>query len=363
MRKTRLILIGGFLGAGKTTLMARAASRMVARGLKVGLITNDQAAGLVDTQIARGVTDSVREVAGGCFCCKFGDLVAALKDVFREFTPDVVLAEPVGSCTDLAATVLRPLRAYYSEMLDIAPYSALVDPARLREALAETSTLLSDNVRYILLKQIEEADLIVLNKCDLLTQAEIAELTRLADARFPGRRLLAISALRDADADVWLDAVFGSIDAPGRIVDVDYDAYADGEAELGWLNATVELCGRPDEDWAAFVRDFLARVRDKLAAEPAEIAHLKAFLESGSGGLRGNVTSLKGEPQLAGSCAPSAGPLRFLVNARVAASPDAVKAIVEQALTAARPTVRARVVSLEHFRPGRPEPVHRFKAE
>ena len=52
----------------------------------------------------------VGEVAGACFCCKFDDLVATAQQLGEHQQPDVLIAEPVGSCTDLAATVIEPLR-------------------------------------------------------------------------------------------------------------------------------------------------------------------------------------------------------------------------------------------------------------
>jgi len=104
MPKTQVILVGGFLGAGKTTLLARATEQLVRQGKRVGLITNDQAANLVDTAILKEVSDAVQEVAGGCFCCRFDELMAAMDQLVEAGVPDVLIGEPVGSCTDLSAT-------------------------------------------------------------------------------------------------------------------------------------------------------------------------------------------------------------------------------------------------------------------
>ncbi|MBK8799775.1 MAG: hypothetical protein IPM07_27275 [Anaerolineales bacterium] len=127
---TQLILVGGFLGAGKTTLLLTAARRLTARGLKVGLVTNDQGDDLVDTALAQQQRLAVTEVAGGCFCCRFPDLLKGLETLQRTVEPDVILAEPVGSCTDLLATVVRPLRHYHAGRFRIAPLTILIDPLR-----------------------------------------------------------------------------------------------------------------------------------------------------------------------------------------------------------------------------------------
>ena len=69
--RTQLVIIGGFLGAGKTTLLGATTRLLHDKGKKVGLITNDQAQGLVDTHILSADGTMVEEVAGSCFCCNF----------------------------------------------------------------------------------------------------------------------------------------------------------------------------------------------------------------------------------------------------------------------------------------------------
>jgi len=109
MDKTHILFVGGFLGAGKTTLLWRAADVLMKRGMRVGLITNDQAPDLVDTKWLAEKGLNVREVAGSCFCCNFAGLIYAAEKLLAA-EARVLLAEPVGSCTDLSATILQPLQ-------------------------------------------------------------------------------------------------------------------------------------------------------------------------------------------------------------------------------------------------------------
>jgi G3E family GTPase len=91
-----LVLVGGFPGAGKTTLVIEAARRLAARGLRVAFVSNDQAGDLVDTALARAADLMTAEVAGGCFCCRLSDLLSATETLLASH-PDVIFAEPVST--------------------------------------------------------------------------------------------------------------------------------------------------------------------------------------------------------------------------------------------------------------------------
>src|SRR5947209_13522175 len=169
MARLRFILIGGFLGAGKTTTLSRLAHHYVAQGRRVGLVTNDQAQDLVDTTSLRAQGFPVEEVAGACFCCRFNDLVSNVGRLQERERPDVLLAEPVGSCTDLVATVVQPLRDLYGSRFEVAPYPVLFKPSHGLPILRnELPGGFSPKAAYIFRKQLEEADAIVLNRIDEL---------------------------------------------------------------------------------------------------------------------------------------------------------------------------------------------------
>ena len=98
MGKSRYIMIGGFLGAGKTTAILKLAEHLRAGGKRVGLITNDQSVGLVDTAMLASHGFATEEITGGCFCCRFNSLTDAADRLAESARPEVFIAEPVGSC-------------------------------------------------------------------------------------------------------------------------------------------------------------------------------------------------------------------------------------------------------------------------
>ena len=366
---TCLILVGGFLGAGKTTLLQQAAVRLTERGHRVALLVNDQAANLVDTAVLQETGAAVDEVAGGCFCCRFNDMVAAIDRLKCSAQPDFIIAEPVGSCTDISATVLQPLKQLHGQQIDLSLYSVLIDVKqvrvllRLHQQAQGPSAGFPDDVLYIYRKQVEEADLIVLNKADLATAAELDELRLALASQFPGTSITTISALTGDGVNQWLDLLERKGPVGSKITDVDYNTYATGEAALGWLNASAKLHAREDVNWNAFVGELLEAIRAKLRAESAEIAHLKVHLTSGSDRLIGNATSNEGPLSVRGSIDTTQRDVVILINARVHVQPDVLRIVVERALEqVARNRMEATITNLQSFPPGRPQPTHRYEA-
>ena len=235
-------MIGGFLGAGKTTALARLAEHLTANGLRVGLITNDQGSELVDTAMLRARGFTTEEIPGGCFCCRFNSLVEASRRLTAATRPDVFVAEPVGSCTDLVATVTYPLRRIYGDDFSIAPVSVLVDPVRARRVLGlEEGAKFSSKVLYIYRKQLEEADIIVINKIDLLDQSQLSSLREALAGEFPRAEIVEVAARESRNLEDWFEQITGSEQQARNPMEVDYDAYAEGESLLGWLNCTAQL--------------------------------------------------------------------------------------------------------------------------
>ena len=107
----------------------------------------------------------------------------------------MILAEPVGSCTDLVATVVRPLEKLYGEQFDVAPYGVILKPSHGRRILENRpKSGFSPKAAYIFRKQLEEADFVLVNRVDELPDDEVEQLAALIDSAYPGTRLLRISA-------------------------------------------------------------------------------------------------------------------------------------------------------------------------
>jgi G3E family GTPase len=359
------IMVGGFLGAGKTTAMLRLAEYLTARNRRVGLITNDQSQGLVDTSLVTNRGYPVEEITGGCFCCRFDSLTEAANRLARAAQPDVFLAEPVGSCTDLRATVQYPLSRMYGSAYRIAPLSVLVDPIRALNILGITpGRSFSPKVLYVYTKQLEEADLLLINKSDVIDESQRQQLEAALRERFPQAEVLTVSARTGAGLDAWFQKLESSSQAETPAMEVDYDVYADGEALLGWLNATVELAAQTPFDGNALLQQLADGIRHALSTEACEIAHLKMTLTPDHGTDIGAINLVRsgGRAELSHRLAESVDAGELIVNLRAECDPERLHVTVNTVLRLVSTDlgIAATISHGEHFRPGRPQPTHRL---
>lgn len=360
------IMIGGFLGAGKSTAMLRLAEYLDARGRRVGLITNDQSYGLVDTVMLSAHGYPVQEITGGCFCCRFQSLTDAADRLTQQTRPDVFLAEPVGSCTDLRASVQYPLHRLYGDQYRIAPLSVLVDPVRALRILGlEPGKAFSPKVLYVYGKQLEEADIIVINKADLLDKTRLALLSDGLAAAYPRAAIVAVSARTGFGLEAWFERIT-TTDATGDPApDVDYEVYAEGEALLGWFNTTIHIAAESPFDGNQLLLDLARRMHQQIAAESYEIAHLKMTLtpdeEGGDLGVL-NLVRTGGEPELSHILREPLAGGELIVNLRAEGDPEVLRRIARETSAAVAAPVQAGITIRheEHFRPGKPVPTHRM---
>lgn len=365
-KRTRFILIGGFLGAGKTTTITRLARHYITNGQRVGLVTNDQATDLVDTFALRSEGFAVGEVPGACFCCSFDSLMTTLESLQQSESPDVIIAEPVGSCTDVMATVLQPLRELHGDRYRLAPLTVLLKPEHGHRILSGRKKAgFSPKAAYIFMKQIEEADIVAVNKLDKLTEAEQVELIGMVRERFPEKHVLAISAIRgDGFAELT-----GLLDrdgvTPDAFMKVDYNFYAEGEAELGWLNSQISFTSRSELPFSIdrLVQQLLSSLATQLESINAETAHVKALGRHDQAVSIANLVA-RGEPvemsRVAQVDVPQA---QLILNARVATSPAKLESAVRRTIAriADAMQVDAHFDRMQCFRPGRPTPTHRLE--
>jgi len=340
-----IVPLGGFLGAGKTSLILAAARVLRAKGLRAAAILNDQGADLVDTRLAQANGIAADQVRGGCFCCRFSELIDAAGRL-RADSPDVIFAESVGSCTDISATVLQPLKLEFAGQFRLAPYTVLMDPARAREYLESGE---DSDLGFLFRKQIEEADLACFSKTDIYSEFP----------RLDGVAVRYLSSHTGEGVAEWLDEILAGRFPAASILDLDYERYARAEASLAWLNCAATITLATPQSPAMVAGPLLEAIEAALAAEGLAIAHLKVMDESPSGWIQASVVRDGGEPTVRGMLdASPAAVHQLLLNARAAGEPAALRRMVEAGLAGAPGRVEVR--AMQCFSPPAPQPERRL---
>lgn len=324
----------------------------------MGVVANDQGHDLVDTTVLRACGITAREVGGGCFCCCFDRLVDATEGWPRDLAPEVLVAEAVGSCTDLVATVVRPLQALHADHLTVGPVSVFVDVRRLAPGRAP---VFSADVEYIAGTQLEDADLIVLSKCDLLPPEEVAARRAAVAQACPQATVMALSSTTGAHVAEWARAVlYGT---PRRSpAAVDYARYGAGEARLAWLDLVATLATPAAVDPIALLESVVSELQRALHAAGIPIAHLKAALSTEGGVISVNVVSGDERPVLGLDRASPSTRATLQLNLRAESDPSTLDALARTVLDAGAARWRAtfEVGQVRAFSPSPPVPTHRM---
>jgi G3E family GTPase len=201
-----LTLLTGFLGAGKTTLLNRILTG--AHGLRIGVLVNDFGAINIDASLVQSVAENTISLTNGCVCCEIrDDLVASVEDLLaRADAIDFVILEASG-IADPAAIAMTFLDARYAGLLQIDSITCLLD--------AESIFRDGDDERLnaLKLRQIAFADMIVLNKTDLVGPDHIEVIRDWIDLHLKRIRIVETTH-GDAPLEVLLGA--GRFD-PGRL--------------------------------------------------------------------------------------------------------------------------------------------------
>ena len=344
--KPWVVVVGGFLGAGKTTLILAAAQELECRGIRSAVILNDQGEALVDTGYAARNGRQTGEVTGGCFCCKLSDLIRVMGEL-RAHSPEVIFAEPVGSCTDISATVLKPLLEY-SDEYRLAAFTVLVDPERANTLLGVNA---DPDLSFLFRKQLQEADLVCFTKSDLYS--DYPKITTQ-----PVRQ---ISARTGQGIAAWVDEILsGDLRAGTKVLDIDYEQYARAEAALVWLNLQVSIEPPIPCSSALLLGPLLARLDLEFTAKNISIVHLKAMIDSPTGFLKAAMCANGQQPTVEGALAASpASKHNLILNLRALGSAELVRGIVEQSLE--RMDCWLIGLQMDCFHPAPPNPERRIR--
>jgi G3E family GTPase len=242
--RTPVTVITGFLGSGKTTLVNHILANR--QGVRAAVLVNDLGDVNIDAELIASTGDGLVELSNGCICCSLnGDLMDGLVQVLERPQPVDHLIIETSGVADPLPVAMTVLGAPFREALRLDGIVAVVDAEQFGRGLSDNDTARN---------QISHADMVLLNKCDLVNTVRLAEVARSIRALSPPTRIM--ETVRSA--------------APLAAL-LDMGAFAPGQGFAAWR----ETASSQIVDEAGFSAHYYASER------PFSLSRFQRFLDSG----------------------------------------------------------------------------------
>ena len=270
----KFAVFSGFLGSGKTTLMIAMMRHLNAQRIKSAMISNDLGGpGLADHRYAKLDGCNASELTGTCICYQTENLVSRLDQLFDVDGCSLVISDIPGFGIGALDHVYHKLWKEYPNRFELGPFTVLCEP----ETLQRLSAHKDPDLCYILKMQLMEADLIVLNKCDLLSQSQQEKGIRQLQSFNSQAQVLPVSALTGEGVDSLVQALISGT-ASLRNPDLGYGSctFSSAMGRISEYNIQYHavVCCR-DFNGTAYLRDLAEAFRKGLQKVNAEIPHMK----------------------------------------------------------------------------------------
>ncbi|PCL93726.1 GTP-binding protein [Paenibacillus lautus] len=273
-------VLSGYLGSGKTTVLNHVLHNR--EGLKVAVIVNDMSEVNIDADLVRGegslsrTDEKLVEMSNGCICCTLReDLVQEVQKLAQENHFDYILIESTGISepVPVAQTFVYPDEVSGVQLSDLARLDCMVtvvDANRFwkdfssgqslldrKEALSEEDTR---EVVDLLIDQVETCDVLLLNKCDLVSEDELAKVEGILRKLQPNAKIIRTVKGQVAPAEILNTGLFDFEKArqfPGWIQELQKEEHVPETDEYG-ISSFVYRRRRPfhPERLAAFMGDW-----------------------------------------------------------------------------------------------------------
>ena len=290
----RVLVIGGFLGSGKTTTVLNLGKYLGEKGYKVAIVVNEIGEVGVDGDVISRYGFNTKEITNGCICCSLKmDMRYTVTNLHKNYNPDVLLIEPTG----IAFPNMIKEEITRLDLADVtfAPLVTLIDGSRFRHLMKE--------MKHFSRRQIEDAEILVINKADLIKPIELPIIEASVMELNPKATVFKLSAKKDDDAfrefvgAVLSDSTF-CLEVADRPSLLEVDSIACSGVATYASEFTIPGEINP-ETASSVAEDIVRAVKGRvLKLNPEFMGHIKLFLEHGSGMVKASITAYYESPQI-----------------------------------------------------------------
>ncbi len=270
-------VFSGFLGSGKTTTMMA----LTTHDQNTSMISNDLGGkGLADNKLAQLAGCRASELTGDCICYMTETLVERLDSLFHDGC-QLVISDIPGFGVGALEHVYHTLNEKYNGRYRLAPFTVLTEPY-----VVETLQNGGGDLGYILDTQLREADLIVLNKIDLISDTQKEQILSWLEETYPQAQRVAVSALT-GEGIAQLHKLLMEHEASLHHPDIGYGgpafAGAMGQMSEYYIQYHTVVCCN-DFDGNAYLEAIGKGVQEQIREHGYEIPHLKLLAWDPEGG-------------------------------------------------------------------------------
>lgn len=297
----KILVIGGFLGSGKTTTVLRLGKELSEEGMKVAIIVNEIGEIGIDGDIISKYGLRTTELTNGCICCSLKvNMKTTITLLLKEYQPDVLIIEPTGIA--FPQMIKKELELMDLKDTTVQPLVTLIDGSRFKQLMKE--------VKNFAMRQIIDADVLGINKIDIMDKHMLPIIETAVQQLNPNAKVILLSASKeDEHWDEMVGLLMGEklqrnndsvlkangaailMDrATGRPVDVAVNSI-DASGIASYATECV-IADMPTERAMDLVRKLMEKIQaDVTSASPMFVGHIKLFAESDTDTVRANLTA------------------------------------------------------------------------
>ncbi len=283
----KVIIIGGFLGSGKTTTLRNLGKHLIDRGHKLAIIVNEVGEIGVDGETISSSGLVTKELTSGCICCSLKiSMELTLQAIMEDHGPDVVIIEPTG--------IAFPLQIKeHIELMDLgdvsfSPVVSIVDASRFGIEWTQIPKFIES--------QIKESEIVCINKIDLVDREQIASSTQMVLEINPDAIVVEFSAKNaDEKFEKFMDLLTGESEIHQEREDMN-SMEASGVGTYAGEYSIISNGIHADKLTTMLVHmltDIKAKVKE---INPDFVGHVKISFRSDQGLVKGSLTASDGEP-------------------------------------------------------------------